>query len=114
MSFLVAIFATNTNIVLVTGGAGFIGHHLVKRLSAMDCKITGEMPSYSAWHLDLYTVSQRGHIVTNNHVVGNAKIVVGRLVDGNTYTSILQYMQYWNPPQSLFVMELSATLWPAI
>ena len=26
--------------VLVTGGAGFIGHHLIKRLSAMDCKIT--------------------------------------------------------------------------
>ncbi|MDP9290445.1 MAG: SDR family NAD(P)-dependent oxidoreductase [Thermoproteota archaeon] len=26
--------------VLVTGGAGFIGHHLVKRLSSMDCKIT--------------------------------------------------------------------------
>jgi UDP-glucose 4-epimerase len=26
--------------VLVTGGAGFIGHHLVKRLSARDCKIT--------------------------------------------------------------------------
>jgi UDP-glucose 4-epimerase len=26
--------------VLVTGGAGVIGHHLVKRLSAMDCKIT--------------------------------------------------------------------------
>ena len=26
--------------VLVTGGAGFIGHHLVKRLSAMGCEIT--------------------------------------------------------------------------
>lgn len=26
--------------VLVTGGAGYIGHHLVKRLSARDCKIT--------------------------------------------------------------------------
>jgi UDP-glucose 4-epimerase len=26
--------------VLVTGGAGFIGHHLIKRLSALDCKIT--------------------------------------------------------------------------
>jgi UDP-glucose 4-epimerase len=26
--------------VLVTGGAGFIGHHLVKRVSAMGCKIT--------------------------------------------------------------------------
>jgi UDP-glucose 4-epimerase len=26
--------------VLVTGGAGFIGHHLIKRLSSLDCKIT--------------------------------------------------------------------------
>jgi UDP-glucose 4-epimerase len=26
--------------VLITGGAGFIGHHLVKKFSAMDCKIT--------------------------------------------------------------------------
>jgi UDP-glucose 4-epimerase len=26
--------------VLVTGGAGFIGHHLVKGLSSIDCKIT--------------------------------------------------------------------------
>src|SRR5712691_10060683 len=26
--------------VLVTGGAGFIGHHLVKRLSSIDCRIT--------------------------------------------------------------------------
>src|SRR6266705_2006098 len=26
--------------VLITGGAGFIGHNLVKKLSTMDCKIT--------------------------------------------------------------------------
>lgn len=26
--------------VLITGGAGFIGHHLVKKFSAMDCRIT--------------------------------------------------------------------------
>jgi UDP-glucose 4-epimerase len=26
--------------VLITGGAGFIGHHLVKKLSTIDCKIT--------------------------------------------------------------------------
>ena len=27
------------NKVLVTGGAGFIGHHLLKRLSQMNCQI---------------------------------------------------------------------------
>jgi len=42
--------------VLVTGGAGFIGHHLVKRLSAMDCKITIIDNLSNANHNFLYTI----------------------------------------------------------
>jgi UDP-glucose 4-epimerase len=42
--------------VLVTGGAGFIGHHLVKRLSAMDCNITIIDNLSNANHNFLHTI----------------------------------------------------------
>ena len=42
--------------MLVTGGAGFIGHHLVKRLSAMDCKITIIDNLSNANHNFLHTI----------------------------------------------------------
>jgi S1-C subfamily serine protease len=34
-----------------------------------------------------FVYDNKGHIITNNHVVGNAKIVDVTLVDGNRYTA---------------------------
>lgn len=42
--------------VLITGGAGFIGHHLVKKLSTMDCKITIIDNLSNANHIFLNTI----------------------------------------------------------
>jgi UDP-glucose 4-epimerase len=57
--------------VLVTGGAGFIGHHLVKRLSAMDCNITIIDNLSNANHNFLHTIKSaiQGRSVSTSRFV---------------------------------------------
>jgi UDP-glucose 4-epimerase len=61
--------------VLITGGAGFIGHHLVKKLSTMDCKITIIDNLSNANRIFLHTIKsavQASSISTSRFVRLNA------------------------------------------